>query len=62
MFLSTSTIDDKTINLLFTRIITNHNSLQKHGSIALSEFNIDEITSLSNYPYCRKEILVKINI
>ena len=48
MFLSTSTIDDKTINLLFTRIITNHNSLQKHGSIALSEFNIDEITSLSN--------------
>ena len=48
MFLSTSTIDDKTINLLFTRIITNHNSFQKYGSIAISEFNIDEITSLSN--------------
>ena len=48
MFISTSTLDDKTINLRFTRIITNHNSFQKHGSIAFSEFNIDDITALSN--------------
>ena len=48
MFLSTTTIDDKTINLLFTRIISNLHPFQKHGSLAISEFNIDEITSLSN--------------
>ena len=52
MYLSTTTINEKTISLIFSRIITNLYPFQKYGGIAISEFNIDEISSLSNEDNC----------
>ena len=50
--LSEITIDDKTITLLHTRKLINHNVTQQfaQGSITISEYNIDHITTLTNDP------------
>ena len=46
--LSEIIINDKTISLLFSRVIVNSVRNQKYGAIMVSEYNIDEITALSN--------------
>ena len=62
MFLTQSTINDKTITLLSSRIISNNVRIQKYGELILSEFNIDEISALSSddMSYYPKRILTDL--
>ena len=60
--LSEIIINDKTISLLFSRVIENSVYNQKYGSISLYEYNIDEITALSieDDNYYPKQILTDL--
>ena len=48
MYLSTTTINDRTIKVIFSRVLSSRFHYQKHGDMIISEFDIDEVAALSN--------------